>query len=452
MRRGGRGSSRERQDFNPRTPCGVRPISPTPTCRPCSFQSTHPLRGATIQAVLFLVVIGVHFNPRTPCGVRPRELLQQTAGDHFNPRTPCGVRRGKTRNRHRARSFQSTHPLRGATECRVTDASQISGFQSTHPLRGATFSNDFHFVGFKISIHAPLAGCDERRRLRGHPSRHFNPRTPCGVRRDISTAICSPWHFNPRTPCGVRRGSFRSSLPSCGFQSTHPLRGATRSEREKEYRRDISIHAPLAGCDLHLHYLACGYFHFNPRTPCGVRRASAATRRSKKTFQSTHPLRGATRRPYSMLSKCEFQSTHPLRGATYWAKSQWEMPNISIHAPLAGCDADAAKTTSQRKDFNPRTPCGVRHDTHDDGDADDFISIHAPLAGCDEKCGAWVSRSCRISIHAPLAGCDRLQRQAPTRQMHFNPRTPCGVRLMLELAFGEREKFQSTHPLRGATF
>ena len=36
------------KDFNPRTPCGVRPISGTPTSRAVRFQSTHPLRGATI--------------------------------------------------------------------------------------------------------------------------------------------------------------------------------------------------------------------------------------------------------------------------------------------------------------------------------------------------------------------------------------------------------------------
>ena len=35
--------------------------------------------------------------------------------------------------------------------------------------------------------------------------------------------------------------------------------------------KGISIHAPLTGCDLYLIYLVCHYYNFNPRTPDGVR-------------------------------------------------------------------------------------------------------------------------------------------------------------------------------------
>ena len=78
-----------------------------------------------------------------------------------------------------------------------------------------------------------------------------------------------------------------------------------------------------------------------------------------------------------------FQSTHPLRGATRFCARMDGVEEISIHAPLAGCDLARALV-----------------------DARHAISIHAPLAGCD--------------------GFD------PERSMHradFNPRTPCGVRL-----------------------
>ena len=148
--------------------------------------------------------------------------------------------------------FQSTHPLRGATEDSITmKLSEI--FQSTHPLRGATApGHDARIVQW-ISIHAPLAGCDKRRRQQHHDPRYFNPRTPCGVRRGISSqAARGTADFNPRTPCGVRR------------RALHRLVGDVR----------ISIHAPLAGCDI------------TWRGMC------AWSRR----FQSTHPLRGATRR------------------------------------------------------------------------------------------------------------------------------------------------------------
>ena len=56
---------------------------------------------------------------------------------------------------------------------------------------------------------------------------NFNPRTPCGVRPLRHNIHYKDTDFNPRTPCGVRpgRGAGREDHP--GFQSTHPLRGAT---------------------------------------------------------------------------------------------------------------------------------------------------------------------------------------------------------------------------------
>ena len=101
------------------------------------------------------------------------------------------------------------------------------------------------------------------------------------------------------------------------------------------------------------------------------------------------------------------------------------------------------------------------------------ISIHAPLAGCDSSCRVGVLLA-DISIHAPLAGCDwffpavlnvgsLFQSTHPLRgatyrlypwtidDTDFNPRTPCGVRPLIPAAFWSRQRFQSTHPLRGAT-
>ena len=55
-------------------------------------------------------------------------------------------------------------------------------------------------------------------------------------------------------------------------------------------------------------------------------------------FQSTHPLRGATAHLGRKACRCRFQSTHPLRGAT-------RSPRVSL---------------ALLRNFNPRTPCGVR--------------------------------------------------------------------------------------------
>ena len=37
---------------------------------------------------------GRHFNPRAPCGARPVHFLSMVAGRDFNPRAPCGARLG----------------------------------------------------------------------------------------------------------------------------------------------------------------------------------------------------------------------------------------------------------------------------------------------------------------------------------------------------------------------
>ena len=37
---------------------------------------------------------------------------------------------------------------------------------------------------------------------------------------------------------------------------------------------------------------------------------------------------------------------------------------ISIHAPLAGSDVNTARCVVSLMDFNPRSPCGERHEVH----------------------------------------------------------------------------------------
>ena len=192
-----------------------------------------------------------------------------------------------------------------------------------------------------ISIHAPLAGCDQRGQGGRIGGGDFNPRTPCGVRPVVSIQSRCISDFNPRTPCGVRlasssvtacmvRISIHAPLAGCdrcrglgdqqqvAFQSTHPLRGATyQADRDSRQGKDfnprtpcgvrpaylfglraerqISIHAPLAGCDSIFVIVSRSTTHFNPRTPCGVRHGVFdCDFRHVSAFQSTHPLRGAT--------------------------------------------------------------------------------------------------------------------------------------------------------------
>ena len=168
------------------------------------------------------------------------------------------------------------------------------------------------------------------------------------------------------------------------FQSTLPLRGATRNGR---------------GC---IRFL----FYFNPHSPCGERRASSLSNSPMMVFQSTLPLRGATKVSKPNAIKSLFQSTLPLRGATtpvvFW--------------------------TTYPIDFNPHSPCGERQTEHLARVADDVISIHTPLAGSDTP-------PCVLSAAV----------------IDFNPHSPCGERREPSSKRQRRERFQSTLPLRGAT-
>ena len=257
--------------------------------------------------------------------------------------------------------FQSTHPLRGATSERRRKVDRLKAFQSTHPLRGATKYNKEEKRLLKISIHAPLAGCDNLVNAQKRGDKNFNPRTPCGVRPTVHDSIIGECNFNPRTPCGVRRiKQFFAFPPIFRFQSTHPLRGATCADYDIKKHRCISIHAPLAGCDIVDQYDFPQLENFNPRTPCGVRRENPDDFCSYGVFQSTHPLRGATS-PIACEEAKKIISIHaPLAGCDSWRLNGRHEIEISIHAPLAGCDAQCYSCPMVLRHFNPRTPCGVR--------------------------------------------------------------------------------------------
>ena len=169
----------------------------------------------------------------------------------------------------------------------------------------------------------------------------------------------------------------------------------------------ISIHAPRAGCD-------------------GILVASVL---NLIIFQSTHPVRGAT---YACLWRSDssisisihapragcdtatptaagtitvFQSTHPVRGATREVKLRRIEHAISIHAPRAGCDRYPSRLTSSARNFNPRTPCGVR--LREILENCQIINFNPRTpCGVRQKRGSGYRADRKISIHAPRAGCD----------------------------------------------
>ena len=235
--------------FNPRTPCGVRLAAFSAADSSVSISIHAPLAGCDRTSGRARRG-GFYFNPRTPCGVRPPAAALGKRIFYFNPRTPCGVRRPDGDINWEPVGFQSTHPLRGAT-WRETLAKPRRLFQSTHPLRGATLPSPADSPPRPISIHAPLAGCDSNRSLPPSAS---------------SISIHAPL-----AGCDARCRELPCKYD--GFQSTHPLRGATSFLYPSLYIDRISIHAPLAGCDWASNSFFSSVTDFNPRTPCGVRRA-----------------------------------------------------------------------------------------------------------------------------------------------------------------------------------
>ena len=281
-----------------------------------------------------------NFNPRTPCGVRHAGLnITSRGGWYFNPRTPCGVRRAWPSPRD-----PTKHHFNPRTPCGVRR------FRFPQPT-----------IVSCISIHAPLAGCDHIFFASRLKLIDFNPRTPCGVRHCLD-AIC----YN-----------------RFGFQSTHPLRGATFAGSAGSAGHNNFN--PRTPCWVRLAYIDTEYdiFDFNPRTPCGVRLQASPGPMTTAIFQSTHPLRGATLTDWICVTP---------------------MP-ISIHAPLAGCDC--ANSADDKG--------------HD-------ISIHAPLAGCDGCRAAPIPGTHVFQSTHPLRGATASLMASVRLGRHFNPRTPCGVR------------------------
>ena len=365
--------------FNPRSPCGERPKAGTTGRRWPRFQSTFPLRGATVASLAFCwrlifqstfplrgatrsgrqpvvphrisihvplvgsdgkagrrCTVSTYFNPRSPCGERPTAQHMAPRPMDFNPRSPCGERQA-------TRPTGTAHPQ----------------FQSTFPLRGATGRGRWHDFHRIISIHAPLAGNDS-----------------CAT---LSTCDC---RFQSTLPLRGETFGYREHDRTLRFQSTLPLRGATRSGMLTLRGSVFQSTLPLRGTTC-AHRSAPGYRgYFNPRSPCGERRVAFRGSATDAQFQSTLPLRGTTRDLSTGKTITKFQSTLPLRGATGVHRTgtafhifQSTLPlrgatrgptflmtvlTISIHAPLAGSDRRPTARPSAMCYFNPRSPCGER--------------------------------------------------------------------------------------------
>ena len=192
-----------------------------------------------------------------------------------------------------------------------------------------------------ISIHAPHAGSDAKNQRRC-PRNTISIHAPhAGSDAEAGRAPGECLYFNPRSPCGERRQDVTTEMTDSGFQSTLPKRGATEVQSPYLQSDEISIHAPHAGSDQFVFHRFFSEQNFNPRSPCGERHLQRIIGASFRQFQSTLPMRGATCNlvcvAYHGLG---FQSTLPMRGATGLSLEGVTRNVISIHAPHAGSDSN----------------------------------------------------------------------------------------------------------------
>ena len=230
-------------------------------------------------------------------------------------------------------------------------------------MRGATALKLEEREEDNISTHAPLAGRDLHVVLIITISiRHFNPRAPCGARREQARATRKSDYFNPRAPCGARPSQTGKIITNINFNPRAPCGARQEQQHQKGRKNQISTHAPLAGRD----HGGNGAY-------------------DRKERISTHaPLAG--RDVYSFfvpIAAYLFQPTRPLRGATDTGDTPSAWAKISTHAPLAGRDtvvshdqryslsfqptrplrgatAVAEARVNRSYHFNPRAPCGAR--------------------------------------------------------------------------------------------
>ena len=378
----------------------------------------------------------------------------------------------------------------------------MEAFQSTPPSREATLSAVRCAPRRSISIHASLAGGDPRT-WSTRPSRgYFNPRLPRGRRRIYGGGGSSGGgDFNPRLPRGrrqsahgrhVRAGYFNPRLPRgrrpCwrqrlgapppAFQSTPPSREATVKFKFPFFLEFISIHASLAGGDMHSSCAGCFQKNFNPRLPRGRRLwVNFFTIDGVNISIHASLAGGDSSRRCAHCRPAYFNPRLPRGRRLSILRASAKAARISIHASLAGGDAAKTIVLMVALNFNPRLPRGrrLRADSHPLHAAHFnprlprgrrplripawqiaglfqstppsreatalqkcdqqllLISIHASLAGGD-LCCTTSSKVCHISIHASLAGGDSQERSTLSILEHFNPRLPRGRRLFSRFA------------------
>ena len=198
-------------NFNPRTHRGVRLATKRCLIFNDLFQSTHPSWGATPHKVKEScpLLISIHA-PIVGCDWFTWKVCHQI--DYFNPRTHRGVRLSGTWIWQRAYQISIHAPIvgcdriqcwqvtsqknfnprthRGVRRARLLMLDEVKQNFNPRTHRGVRRAGVFlHWQNRKISIHAPIVGCDVLLIMRRIKHIDFNPRTHRGVRLTLKISI-----------------------------------------------------------------------------------------------------------------------------------------------------------------------------------------------------------------------------------------------------------------------
>ncbi len=148
-------------------------------------------------------------------------------------------------------------------------------------------------------------------------------------------------------------------------------------------------------------------------------------------FQSTPPVRGATYQVGGHFDHtAPFQSTPPVRGATGGYIATEAERDVSIHAPRAGSDAAEQAARLAEIEFQSTPPVrGATRSAAASYSVSSRFQSTPPVRGATDG-AAQAAQQYAVSIHAPRAGSDAYTARFTTEDARFNPRPPCGERLI----------------------
>ena len=236
--------------------------------------SIHALRKESDPGTLRLTKRSKNFNPHSPCGERQEILSSTFEMDEFQSTLPL---RGATLDLTLASAGVdiSIHtPLAGSDRPYTSSPKYSLLFQSTLPLRGATRFGEEGRAERQISIHTPLAGSDLAWRAENH-RRNISIHTPLAGSDSGQHDLGAVHQISIHTPL-AGSDALQRRAPETEMISIHtPLAGSDLVERvPSALILEFQSTLPLRRATIRCPFLARIPPDFNPHSPCGERHYS----------------------------------------------------------------------------------------------------------------------------------------------------------------------------------